>query len=123
MAKTAHHESPSSAESQNGQQQPRGMLQPDMVIMETYGRFLRQMETINRQWFGSVRQTAEVGWELASQMADSAIADGRRMSDFYLRLYEADLSAATSAFRQAGQETTSAAARHLSAVQRAASGD
>jgi hypothetical protein len=98
------------------------MLQPDAVI-ETYGRFLKQMENINRQWFGSVRQSAEAGWELASQMTETAIADGRRMSDFYLRLCEADMSAATSAFRQMGQETTSAAGRHLSAVQRSASGD
>jgi hypothetical protein len=120
MAKAAHHEAPQ-PESQNGQH-PRGMIQPD-AVMETYGRFLKQIENINRQWVGSVRQTAEASWELASQMADSAIADGRRMSDFYLRLYEADLSAATSAFRQIGQETTSAAGRHLSAVQRSAAGD
>ncbi|HEX9464953.1 MAG TPA: hypothetical protein VGB82_20320 [Alphaproteobacteria bacterium] len=121
MAKAAHHEAPHQTESQNGQQF-RGMIQPEAVI-ETYGKFLKQMEAINRQWLGSMRQTAEAGWELASQMTDSAMADGRRLSDLYLRLYEADMSAATSAVRQMGSETTSAASRHLSAVQRSSVGD
>jgi hypothetical protein len=121
MAKATQHEAPQQPESQNGQQL-RGMIQPEAVI-ETYSKFLKQMENINRQWFGTVRQTAEAGWELASQMAESTIADGRRVSDLCFRMCEADMSAATSAFRQMSQETSSAASRHLSAVQRSAAGD
>ena len=114
MARATHHETPQH-ESQNGQQ-IRGMMQPD-AILESYGRLMQQMENINRMWFGSVRQTAEAGWDFVSQVTETAIADGRRVSDMYCKLYQADLSAATSALRTMGQETTS---RHLSAVQRAA---
>ena len=120
MAKAAHHEPAHTADSHNGQG-ARGRIQPDAVI-ESYGRFMKQIESINRQWLGGMRQTAEAGWELASHMAESAIADGRRVSELYLRLYEADLSAATTALRQVGQETSSAAGRHLSAV-RSSTGD
>lgn len=120
MAKAARHEAQRQTESQNGHQ-TRGLIQPDAVI-ETYGKFMKQMENINRLWLGSVRQTAEAGWELASQMTDSAMADGRRISDLYFRIYEADMSAATSALRHMS-ETTSAASRHLSAVQRSVAGD
>jgi len=114
MARATHHETQQS-ESQNGQQ-IRGMMQPD-AILESYGKFLQQMENMNRMWFGSVRQSAEAGWDLMSQLAESAIADGRRVSDLYCKLYQADLSAATSALRSVGQE---AASRHLAAVSRAA---
>src|SRR5262249_10357530 len=103
MARATQHETPQ-AESQNGQ--IRGMMQPEAVL-ESYGKFLQQMENINRMWFGGVRQTAEAGWDLMSQMTETAIADGRRMSDMYCKLYQADLSAATSALRTIGQETTS----------------
>src|SRR5258708_33975395 len=78
MAKAAHHEAPHQTESQNGQQF-RGMIQPEAVI-ETYGKFLKQMEAFNRQWLGSMRQTAEAGWELASQMAGCGTGDGPRLS-------------------------------------------
>jgi len=114
MARATHHET-SHAENQNGQH-IRGMMQPDAVL-ESYGKFMQQMENINRMWFGSVRQTAEAGWDFVSQMTETAIADGRRVSDMYCKLYQADLSAATSALRTMGQEATN---RHLSAVHRAA---
>jgi hypothetical protein len=102
-----------------GEPETRGLSQPEAVF-ESYGRFMRQIETANRQWVGSMRQSAEAGWELATQMADTAIADARRLSDFYLRLCEMDLSAATATMRHIGSETSSAASRHFAAMHRAA---
>lgn len=115
MAKTTSHRT-------NGNGSPpevRSMIQPEAVF-ESYGKFMRQLENANRQWVGSMRQSAEAGWELATQMTDTVIADARRMADFYFRLYEMDLSAATAAMRHIGNETTSAATRHFSAMQRSA---
>ena len=97
----------------------RNLLQPE-AMFESYGRFMRQIETANRQWVGSMRQSAEAGWEFATQMADTAIADARRLSDFYLRLCEMDLSAAAATMRHIGSETSSAAGRHFAAMQRSA---
>jgi len=121
MAKTTSH----SAHSNNGngaQQELRSMIQPEAVF-ETYGKFMRQIEHANRQWVGSIRQSAEAGWELAAQMADTAMADARRMSDFYFRLYEVDLSAATAAMRHIGSEATASTSRHFAAMHRSAAAD
>lgn len=102
-----------------GEPEIRSLIQPD-AIFETYGRFMRQIETANRQWVGSMRQSAEAGWELATQMTDTAIADARRLSDFYFRLCEMDMSMATAAMRHIGSQTSSAAGRHFAAMQRSA---
>jgi hypothetical protein len=118
MARTAHHDAPGNADGGHATPEMRGMMQAPEVVLESYARFVRQIESLNRLWIGGVRQTAEAGWDLASQMADSAIADGRRMSELYVRFYEADVSAATSALRQMRSN-----GRHLSTVQRAAAGD
>ncbi len=116
MAKTTSH-------SNNGAQpEVRSLIQPEAVF-ETYGKFMRQIENANRQWVGSMRQSAEAGWELATQMADTAIADARRMSEFYFRLYEMDLSAATSAMRHIGSETSAATGRHFAAMHRSAAAE
>jgi len=116
MAKTTSH-------TNNGSQQElRSMIQPEAVF-ETYGKFMRQIETANRQWVGSIRQSAEAGWELAAQMADTAMADARRMSDFYFRLYEMDLSAATAAMRHMGSEASATTGRHFAAMHRSAAAD
>ena len=112
-AKTASHQT------NGGTPEVRGMIQPD-AFFESYGKFMRQLETANRQWVGSMRQSAEAGWELAAQMADTAISDARRMSEFYFRLYEMDVSAATAAMRHIGSETSSAANRHFSSIRSAA---
>ena len=115
MAKTTSH-------SNNGaQQEVRGMsmIQPEAVF-ETYGKFMRQIEHANRQWVGSIRHSAEAGWELAAQMADTAMADARRMSDFYFRLYEMDLSAAAATMRHIGSEASSTTGRHFAAMHRSA---
>lgn len=100
-----------------GTPEVRSMIQPE-AIFETYGKLMRQLEDANRQWVGSMRRSAEAGWEFATQMADTAISDARRMSDFYFRLYEMDLSAATATMRHIGGETTAAASRHFSALHR-----
>ncbi len=116
MAKTTSHTT------NGGTPEIRSMIQPE-AIFETYGKFMRQIENANRQWVGSLRQSAEAGWELATQMTDTAISDARRISEFYFRLYEMDLSAATAAMRHIGSETSSAAGRHFSAVHRSAAAD
>jgi hypothetical protein len=116
MAKTTSH-------STNGaQQEARSLIQPEAVF-ESYGRFMRQIESANRQWVGSIRQSAEAGWELATQMADTAIADARRMSDLYLRLCEMDLSAAAATMRHIGSETSAPASRAFAAMHRSAAAD
>jgi hypothetical protein len=121
MAKTTS--SSSQSHSNNGSQQElRSMIQPEAVF-ETYGKFMKQIETANRQWVGSIRQSAEAGWALATQMADTAMADARRMSDFYFRLYEMDLSAATTAMRHIGSEASATTGRHFAAVHRSAAAD
>lgn len=113
MAKTSSH-------STNGAQpEIRSMIHPEAVF-ETYGRFMQQIENANRQWMGSLRQSTEAGWELAAQMHDTAMADARRMSEFYFRLFEMDLSTATAAMRHIGSETSAATHRHFSAMQRSA---
>lgn len=104
----------------NGGEPETRTLTPPEAVLESYGRFMRQIETANRQWVGSMRQSAEAGWEFATQMADTAIADARRYSDFYFRLCEMDLTAATATFRHIGSETSSAAARHFAALHRSA---
>ena len=103
--------------STNGAHEMYGMTQPEAVF-ETYGKFMRQIETANRQWIGSMRQSAEAGWDLAAQMTGSVFADARRMSEFYFRLCEMDLTAATAAMRHIGTETSAATSRHFSAMQR-----
>ncbi len=119
MAKTTSH----SSHSNNGAQpELRSMIQPEAVF-ETYGKFMRQIEHANRQWVGSIRQSAEAGWELATQMADTAMADARRMSDFYFRLYEIDVTAATSAMRHIGSEASASTSRHFAAMHRSAAAD
>lgn len=115
MARTTSHQT------NGGTPEPRSLIQPE-AIFESYGKFMRQIENANRQWLGSMRQSAEAGWDLATQMADTAISDARRISDFYLRLYEMDLSVATSAMRNIGGETSSAASR-LSALHRSAAAE
>jgi len=116
MAKTTSH-------STNGSQQEfRSMIHPEAVF-ETYGKFVQQIENANRQWMGSIRQSAEASWDLAAQMHDTAMADARRISEFYFRLCEMDLSRATAAMRHIGNETSAATSRHFSAMQRSAAAE
>lgn len=116
MAKATSH----TTNGNGGESETRNSLIQPEAMFESYGRFMRQIETANRQWVGSMRQSAEAGWEFATQMADTAIADARRLSDFYLRLCEMDLSAAAATMRHIGSETSSAAGRHFAAMQRSA---
>jgi hypothetical protein len=117
MPKTASH-------STNGaqQQENRSLIYPEAVF-ESYGRFMQQIESANRQWVGSIRQSAEAGWELAAQMHDTAMADARRISEFYFRLCQMDLSTATAAIRHIGSETSAVTGRPFAAAHRSAAAD
>jgi hypothetical protein len=91
------------------------------AIFESYSKFLRQMEDINRQWVGTLRQTADANWELASRIGETIVADAKRASEFYFRLYDVEVSRAGATARNAAAEGASTAGRHLSAVQRSMS--
>jgi hypothetical protein len=88
-------------------------LQPEGMI-EAGNRLLKRMEEMNRTWVGSLHQVSESSWDLAGHLArcsdpmevnrvctdwlkdrrDAMLADGKRLSDMWFKLYEDELTAA-----------------------------
>jgi hypothetical protein len=124
MAKPGQHEAMQSGSGNEGMGvSASNGTSPSDALLESYTKFLRQMEDINRQWIGSLRQTADAGWELVNRVNETIMADTKRASEFYFRLYDVELSRASSVARNAGAESASTAGRHLSTVQRAMAGE
>src|SRR5882672_1377132 len=94
MVKPGQHEGMQSGSDNGISRASTGAPQSD-VLFDSYSKFLRQMEDINRQWIGSLRQTADAGWELASRTGETIMADSKRLSEFYFRLYDVEISRAT----------------------------
>lgn len=110
MAKSAQSDAPSAS----GTSRPIiEALQPEAVV-ESCNRVLKRMEEMNRTWVGSVHQLNQSSWDLASHLArcsdameanlvcldwlkdrrDGLLADGKRLSDMWFRMYEEELGSA-----------------------------
>lgn len=88
-------------------------LQPE-VLTESCNRLLKHAEEINRAWVGSLQQASDSGWTLAGRLArcsdpmeasrlysewlnerrDALLADGKRLTEMWLKAYESDFGAA-----------------------------
>jgi hypothetical protein len=105
------------------------------AILESYGKWIRQVEEIHRALVGSAQQTQGAGWELAKQLSvctdpgemlrlcsewmntrrEAFFDDGKRLSELMLRLWEVEVASAA-----AGETPAQSGRATLAAVQRSA---
>ena len=92
MPKATNTERSHAAEQRRGNGHEAGRDDIDMLgsPIEAYATLMREVDHLNRVWFGSMRQTLDAGYSMALQLSQAMIEDSRRLSERWLNLYDRD---------------------------------
>ncbi len=81
------------------------------TAIESYVRLVRAMDTVNRAWLGTMRQSLDAGYTLAQRLSQALIEDNRRLTENWLRLYIRDGQAGSAMTGEATDRTAGPGSR------------
>jgi len=82
------------------------------AMLQPYAELMQEMDSFNREWASRVRSSIDRTLDLTLKWQETWIAQAKRNSDLFLRVYESDLSAQTAMTRDLQERTSSAVRRY-----------
>jgi hypothetical protein len=82
------------------------------AMLQPYAELMQEMDNFNREWVQRLRSSIDRSLDLSLKLQETWMAQAKRNSDLFLRVYESDLSAHTAMTRDLQDRTSSAVRRY-----------